>query len=450
MKAHNLVQLLAQTVQRYPNHLSCLWNENGQIHSLTYQKMWNQIRDFAFGLECLGICPGSKVAILSENHPRWIISHFAILSLGAITVPIDPSIAPNRLKFILEHAKVKAIIIENSQLMDQHPFLSAEKYHIILLEKKETDQHKALQFETVVQMGQTISLEELDWAYPAVQPAELATIVYHSSKGIMLSHANLLSSIENTLLSTPISHHDQILSYISFSSVFSQCMGLYLPIRQGACILIDRNQPFDYYSLKKLKPTILIGHISLFENFSTHIKQKINSSWFIQKLFPYAIKIAKQVSHYTQKGWNWVIPPYLRLIHALVDSFIFSTLHKEFGGALRFMISNHPLSTEISVFFQQIGIPVIESYELASCPPGISTQRLPNINPGTAGKSIPGTELRTLNDGEILVKSSSAMIGYYRDEKATSQVLINGWLHTGIIGEIDDEGWLHIKGLKSS
>lgn len=452
MKTHNLVQMLELTVNRFPDRIACTWKENGKIYSITYQKLWNQIRDFAFGLERLGIRPGSKVALFSHNHPRWIISDFAILSLGAVTVPIDPFVSPDQLKTILERTEIETIIVGDSNLMTQFLQFSQNIRHIILLKKKPDDQHKALQFETVIQMGQTVALEELDWAYPAIQPVELATIVYDSpSKGIMLSHVNLLSSIESALLSTPISRHDQVLSHLPFSSIFSRCLGLYLPLYQGASIMIKESLEAHslHLFLKELKPTILIGPSSLFETLYIHIKQKRNSK-LLRLLFPYASQIATQTHHYVQKGWNWVIPSHLRLRHALAHSFIFSILQREFGGSLRFMISDHPLKSSLSYFFQQIGIPIIESYRLAACSIGISIQRIPDLKPGTAGKPFPGMEIRTLTDGEILVKSNSVMMGYYQDDEATSKVLINGWLHTGIIGELDEEGWLHIKGIKSS
>jgi len=457
MKAHNLVQMLSQTVNRFPDKPACLWKENGQFHSMTYQKLWHIIRDFAFGLERLGIRAGSKVALLARNHPRWLISDFAILSLGAVTVPIHPSSSTDQIRHLLEHAGAEAIIVGDPDLLAQLPQpLSSKTRHVILMTQEAGEGHKALQFETVLQMGQTVALEELDWAYPAIQPAELATIVYtHASdapsKGIMLSHANLISSIESASLAVPISQHDRLLSVLPLSHILERTAGQYSPLFHGATIAYaNYAEPLDaqqlMQELKDFQPTILIGMPSLFEQMHDMIQQKIQSSWIRQMIFSQALHIAQQHQLYAQKGWNWPVPAKWRFLHACAHGLAFAPIHRAFGGKLRFMISDgSSFPSAITRFFRLIGIPIVESCSLAECSLGISLQRIPDLKPGTAGKPLPGMEIRILSDGELLVKSSSVMMGYYRDVEATSKVLVNGWLHTGLLVEVDDGGWIRIK-----
>lgn len=450
MKPHNLVEMLAQTVKRYSDKTALMWKHEGTYQSMTYQKLWNTVRDFAFGLERLGVRSGTKVAIFSENNPRWIISDFAILSLGAVTVPIDPSLTGKQITFILQNADVDVIIIQRPDMLEQLIEVFQISNHLILMHGKAEGSYKALQFETVLQMGQTVAIEDYDWVYPSIQSSDLATIVYPSEatddlKGVMLSHGNILSNIESAHHCVPFTSFDILLSILPLSHTLERIMGHFAPMYVGAAIGYTEKVDNVTQNMKEVRPTVMISMPHVFENIYNPIMAEMTSSPAKKRLFESAMKIAEKYIKIASQGYNWPIPKMLRLQYALVHFIFFAKIHEKLGGNLRFMVSGEAnLDADIRQFFSCMGIPIVETYGLAESSSVIAFNRLAAIKPGTVGKPLPGTEIRLLADGELLVKSPSVMLGYYKQEEATAKKVVNGWLHTGEIAHMDEEGYVRI------
>ncbi|SEN65691.1 AMP-dependent synthetase/ligase [Lihuaxuella thermophila] len=450
MKPHNLVEMLSRTVKRAPDKTALMWKEDGKYQQMSYQKLWSMIRDFAFGLERLGIHQGTKVAILAEHNPRWLISDFAVLSLGAVSVPIPPKLEDEQITQILQHADVEAMIAKDSETLARVPELPGCVRHSILMYGTAAGDMKALQFETVMQIGQSVGMEDSDWAYPAIQSSDPATIVHTSGttgdpKGVLLSHGNLLSSLDAAQHSVPCTSFDRFLSVFPSSGIFERMAGQMLPLYFGAAIAYAENEETVTENIREVRPTILVGVPRSFENIYRQIRSEMNGSRMKKYLFDLAAKLLNEYAQISSRGFNWPVPNHLLLKHALSHVLVFSSIRERLGGHLRFMIAGGgALAPEIHRFFHTLGIPVVETYGLTECSSLVSSNRPDQVRPGTAGKPLPGTEIRLLSDGELLVKSPSVMLGYYKQPDLTAKTVINGWLHTGDIAEIDENGHIRI------
>ncbi|MBA4495391.1 AMP-dependent synthetase/ligase [Paenactinomyces guangxiensis] len=456
MKSHNLVEMLAQTVKQYPDKTALRWKQDGKYHSMTYQKLWNTIRDFAFGLERLGIRAGTKVAILSENHPCWVISDFALLSLGAVSVPIYPALQVQQIFFMLQHTDTEAVIVQQPDLLTQITKVPKCTRHFILMNGKAKGDVKALQFETVIQLGQTAVIEDTDWAYPSIQSSDPATIVHSSvgdenPKAILLSHGNILSNIEMWNHFVPYTSLDTFLSILPLSDMFERVTGHFAPICAGATVAYAESVEKAFINMREVHPTILIGTPGLFQTIYRGITEDLSQSPIKHRFFDWAMKIAARHQQIASQGFNWAIPKKLRLQYAFLQDFVFANIYDRLGGQLRFMVSGGSMpDAEVRQFFSAIGLPVLEAYGMAECTAVIASNRLAHIKPGTEGKPLPGTEIRFLPDGELLVKSPSVMTGYYKDPEESAKTIVNGWLHTGVTAQADKDNYIRIIDRKST
>jgi long-chain acyl-CoA synthetase len=454
LKPHNLLEMVARTVNRFPDKTALIWLEKNQSRTMTYQKLWATVRDFAFGLERLGIKAGSKVSIISENHPHWLISDLAILSLGAVSVPISPAEPAAQIRKILLHADVETVLIGTPSLLHSLDLPSSIK-HTILLTGKAEGERGALRFDTVIQLGQTVALEELDWVYPAIQPSELATILYQQGvhgkpKGAMLSHANIINHLESISHIIPLVPDDILLSALPISSSLARLAGQFAPLRCGATITYIKKTDDLLRPMTIYQPTIFIGSSDQVEHLYDSLTNEIKRSPFKDFLFRTARRITQTYYHYAGKGFNWYIPGKEKWVHTLAHTLVFSKWIRRLGGRLRFIISDQlSLSDETRTFFDTLGLPVITTHNTATCTSIILARRLTDPYDGNRN-TLPGIEYRFLSDGELLVKSASVMMGYYKQPEKTQKTIVNGWLHTGEIAEATSDGHIIMTGLRKN
>ncbi|SFI57363.1 AMP-dependent synthetase/ligase [Thermoflavimicrobium dichotomicum] len=453
MKPHNLLEMLAQSVKHNPCKIALKWIQDGSEQQMTYQKLWNIIRDFAMGLEKIGVRSGTKVAIFANNGPRWLISDLAILSLGAISVPIAPTLPPEHVLSILKDAEVTTIIIENPELFNSLTNLSQLTKHQILMAKH--SQQAALSFETVLQIGQTISFEEEEWVYHTIQSSDPATLLYPTDanepiRGALLSHGHILTNIQSSNHVIPISNEDLSLSLLTFAHPFSRIMGYFRVLYHGATIIFANQSDKILPAFQQVQPTILVGTSSLYESINREFQSEIEqASWIRKKRLEWAIRTVKEYYKMSHGIYNWPIHSRLAKKYGIAKWLILSKWKEKVSRNLRIMLSTGiPLPEEICQFFTYIGIPLIESYSLSECTAMVACNHLSQIRPGTAGTAIPGVDLRLASDGELLVKSPSTMMGYYNQPEETAKKIVNGWVYTGQLAEIDANGYLRILGQK--
>ncbi|MBA4494503.1 AMP-dependent synthetase/ligase [Paenactinomyces guangxiensis] len=448
MTPKNLVEMLYQTTQRFPEKRAIMWKEKGKYQSCTYRELWNTVLCFAEGLRQMGIGRGSKVAVFSENGPRWLISDFAILSLGAVTVPIYPTLAANQVSFILENADVELAIVQTPQMVKRLKGWPKQVRHIILLENKPVKHPIVVPFEQVVQ-DTVPNRKPAEWE--TLDPGDLATIVHTSGttgnpKGVMLSHGNILSNIIGSLYYLPVTHHDLSLSFLPVSHIFERTCGHFTPMYAGGTIAYAENLTTVPQNILEVKPTLITSVPRLYEKIYGQIMQQIKSGSLLKlRMFNWALQAAKNRKAYTDKGYGTRVPFWTEIRYLIAQHLVFSKIISKLGGQLRLMVSGGAaLDPKVSHFFSTIGLPILEGYGMTECSPVISTNPVTRYKPGTVGLPLPGTKVQLAEDGELMVKSLSVMMGYYKQPEETEKTLENGWLRTGDIADMDEDGFIRI------
>lgn len=421
---------------------------------ITYKELRETVRNFAMGLLALGIKRNDMVGIISENRPEWVFCDLAILSIGAVDVPMYPSSTSNTIEYIMNDSECKAVIVSNKlQLTKVQKIEKNVKSlkHIIILNEKDAEEG-IYTFKSVVDLGrkesdkfESVLNEEMSKA----NPEDLATLIYTSGttgepKGVMLTHNNFVSNVKAVLQILPADHNDIFLSFLPLSHSFERMAGYYTAFSAGCLIAYAQSIDTVAKDLQEVKPTVMTSVPRLFERIHSRVLKNVdNSPPAKQKIFYWALEVGKK---YQAAKKEKKLNPILTAKYKLAEKLVFNKIRAATGGRLRFFVSGGAaLPQEIGEFFESMGILIIEGYGLTESSPVITCNRLDDYKFGTVGKPIPGVEVKIAEDGEILARGPNIMKGYYKNKKATEETIDkDGWLHTGDIGEFDKHGFLKI------
>ncbi len=441
-------------VQRYGDRTALLHKKGGSYQSITWNEFGHMVREVACGLIELGVKAGDHIGLMSYNRPEWAIADLAIMSVGAITVPIYHTSSTVRTNFILDKTKADLAFVARSEKAEMLSTCKAPVQSIISLDPKGADSPGICGYDypELRDLGakhlQKFADNQLVTRMRQLQANNCATIIFTSGttgepKGVMLSHKNILENAGAGLASAPVDDDDIYLSFLPLSHAFERTVGHFLMLMAGATIAYAASMRTVADNILEVRPTIMLGVPRFYEKLYAGVMEKIHSApatrqaffhWGISKGHQKRI----QVEQGQKPGWD------LRLQLWIAECLIFSKLKKRLGGRLKYFVSGGaPLTREIVEFFLDAGIDILEGYGLTEFSPVISVNRLGKIRPGTVGLPFPGVEVKIADDGEIAVRGPSIMLGYYQDEKATTDVIRDGWLHTGDMGELEN-GYLRI------
>ncbi|WDL98588.1 AMP-binding protein [Alicyclobacillus sp. ALC3] len=437
----NLVGLLEGSVRQYGDKAAMQYKYGGEWQSLTYQQLWRQISEFAAGLAAQGVKPGDKVAILSENCPEWVITDFAILGLGAVTVPVYPTVPADQVGFILRNADVTIAIVENAEQLQKIEQVWPEQLlrAIVIDGRVSAVDRTVLSFADVLQNGRALSTPGKPSAlsnFRNIPDDSLATIVHTSGtsglpKGVMLSHRNIVTNVKAALQVLPVEATDLTLSYLPLSHIFERTVEEFALLSTGATVCYSEGIDKIQENLAEICPTILISVPRLLEKVYSKVQAQIEDA-------PKAIKgiLNKGIQGERNSG----------MAYRLVDRLVFKKLRVGLGGRVRAVVSGGAgLSGDIARFYTKAGIPVYEGYGMTETAPVIAANPFGQSRPGTVGRAVPGVEVRTAEDGELLVRGPNVMMGYYKQADETKKTVSeDGWLHTGDIAEIEPDGYIRI------
>jgi len=412
-----------------------------------------RIKNCALGLASLGIRPGDRIALLSENRPEWSIVDLAILSLGAINVPIYTTQAVEQIEYILSDSGAKAIFISNRRLHKHaQPALAKRALeHLIFFDSQdaETVEH-GISLEAMEQRGRELAQQRPD-AFDAylhsVRPEDLATIIYTSGttgepKGVMLTHNNFMSDVLAIAKGLPIEPTDVALSVLPLSHIFERT-GFYVFCYCGVSVYYAASFDQVGENLREVAPTIMTAVPRLFEKvYHRIIKKGMAEKGVKKKIFLRSLEVGQRYGELKDKG-RW-ISPQLALKQKLASKLVFSKWRAGVGGRLRYFVSGGaPLAPALSYAYLAAGIPILQGYGATeTCI--VCANRPGNNQVGSVGIPFEGIELRIAEDGEILIRGENVMRGYYGQPEATATVLKDGWFYTGDVGHMDKEGRLYI------
>ena len=426
---------------------------DGQWLNISAERFVERIRNCALGLASLGIRPGDRIALLSENRPEWSIVDMAILSLGAINVPIYTTQAIEQVEYILSDSGAKAIFISNGRLYKHaQPALAKRAMeHLIFFESEvAATVERGISLEQMEQRGREDAQQrpEAFEAYlRSVRPEDLATIIYTSGttgepKGVMLTHNNFMSNVLAIAKGLPIESSDVALSVLPLSHIFERT-GFYVFCYCGVSVYYSASFDQVGENLREVAPTVMTAVPRLFEKvYHRIIKKGMAEKGFRKKIFTRSLEVGQRYGELTDKG-RW-ISPQLALKQKLASKLVFSKWRAGVGGRLRYFVSGGaPLAPALSYAYLAAGIPILQGYGATeTCI--VCANRPGNNRVGSVGVPFDGIELRIAADGEILIRGENVMRGYYGQPEATAAVLKDGWFYTGDVGYMDKEGRLYI------
>ncbi|QSO52367.1 long-chain fatty acid--CoA ligase [Alicyclobacillus curvatus] len=429
----NVVQLLRASVVRNPQHPCLRFKVEGVYRDWTYQEVWDEIVRFAASLKARGVQPGDKVAIMAESSEKWTVCDFAIMAIGAVVVPIYPSVTPQQAAFILQNADIKCLIVGTWPLAQSLDGLLPDLVQFVVL-LEGTIRPYAVPVESFdeiqAQAPPPIPVQDID----NVPSDATATIVHTSGtsgtpKGVILSHRNLTSNIEACLSVLTVKPDDVTLSYLPLSHIFERTVGHFCLLTAGGTISYAESLETIQQDIAEIQPTVLVTVPRLLEKVYAGILQKIEDR-------------PKPVSRFIMRSLDASVGS---MQYKVANRLVYRKLRRGLGGNLRAVVSGGAgLSGQISIFYQRAGIPVCEGYGMTETAPVIAVNPLDSIQPGTVGKPLPNVDIQLAEDGELLVKGPNVMSGYYGNKAATAETIdAKGWLHTGDIAELVD-GYIRI------
>ncbi|SET60223.1 long-chain acyl-CoA synthetase [Salinibacillus kushneri] len=459
MKPENLVDMLKKTVDRYGSKDAIMWKEDGEYRSMTYDEFWQEIRDTASGLARLGIKENDKVAILSNSNPVWGITDFAVASLGAISVPIYPTLPAGQVEFILNNADVRVAVVEDDEQLQKVVNNDLIDYTIIIYPSRADVLHdRVLSFADLEAKGKQHMLPYWEDEWKKIDRNQLATIIHTSGttgkpKGVMLTHGNFLANIEAIQFWLIELLPDDIqLSYLPLSHVFERMAGHYMQFAVGTTVAYAESIDTIQENLQEIRPTVLTSVPRLFEKVYTKVLDEIETGSAIKKkVFNWAFEVGlERYERYVNTPVQDIImqeamPDDFRKKWKRADRLVYQKVKEKLGGRLRGMVSGGgTLNPEIAKFFWALDLPILEGYGLTETTPVVTTNPMLRAKAGTVGKVLPNLEVKIADDGEVLVRGPSVMQGYYNNPEATKAAFYGDWFRTGDIGELDEEDYLKI------
>jgi long-chain acyl-CoA synthetase len=433
-----------------------LYKVGDQFQPITYGELGERVDAFGVGLLDLGVEPGDRVALQSENRPEWAITDLAVLANGAVVVPLYSTIPSAQVEYIVGDAGARLLIVSDQKQLDkalQVRASLAELRWIVVMDPPAELPDGVLSMEGVCARGRARAggVEELRRRSEAVRPGDLASIIYTSGttgspKGAMLSHDNFMSNAQSAAPLFEIRHDDVFLSFLPLSHVFERLAGHYFPLLLGATIAYAESVFTVQKNMLEVKPTIMASVPRLYESIQSRVLDQIAKQPDARR------KIAEAA---IQAGWDYNSKVILGESPGMVagakykvaDSQVLAPMREKIhGGRLRFFISGGaPLPVETSRFFTSIGIRLIEGYGLTETSPVICANRPSHTKLGTVGPPITGVEVKIAADGEILSRGPHIMLGYFNKPEETAKAIdAEGWFYTGDIGVLDEDGYLRI------
>jgi long-chain acyl-CoA synthetase len=479
MRNATLIELFEASVRKYPNNV-LLWEKQGSAYQgMTYAQTHEAVYAFAAGLISLGIAKGDRVALIAEGRNDWVISELGVLYAGAFNVPLSVKLqGGNDLSFRLTHAGCRVAIVSGTQAPKireiRHELPALER--VILLDPTNSLAGSEMYVGDLAARGREFLASHRDLfetRRSSVRENDPATICYTSGttadpKGVVLTHRNYTANVDQSSALLEVPERYCSLLILPWDHCFAHTAGIYTLMRNGASMASVQVGKSPIETLKNIPinirethPTFLLSVPTLAKNFKKNIEAGVRSKGaVVETLFRAGLAVNylyNGIGWNRGKGWRTFLAPLVRLF----DAMLFKKIRENFGGRLEFFIGGGALlDIELQRFFYAIGIPMLQGYGLSESAPVISANVLRRHKLGSSGSIVrdlevricdeQGKELSPGREGEIVVKGENVMAGYWNNDKATRETIIDGWLHTGDLGYIDEDGFLYVLGRTKS
>jgi long-chain acyl-CoA synthetase len=447
-----LSQVFLNTCRTYRKNDLLMSKREGRYVPISTAEFESRVRSLSAGFREIGLRPGDKVVIFSENRPEWIMTDFAVLCAGGVTVPIYTSLMPEQVKYIINDSDAKIVVCSNRDLWLKVEAVRAElpqvRSYVMIDEEAPAGVMTLGEVAGRGKAAEQASAEAFDSQALAVGPDDLASIIYTSGttgtpKGVMLSHGNFVSNTKSLDSVVEFVHTDTVLSFLPLSHVLER-MTTFSFLYKGASIAYAESIDTVAENLVEVRPTIMISVPRLFDKIYARVMDNVLAeSMLKRRVFFWALRVGKKSS--ARKLARQPVSRSLEARRRLAAKLVFSKIVERTGGRVRFFVSGGaPLSRDVAEFFHAMGITILEGYGLTETAPVLACNTFEKLRFGTVGPVVPGVEIRIAADGEILARGPNVMKGYYKKEAETREAMADGWFHTGDIGHFDEDGFLVI------
>jgi long-chain acyl-CoA synthetase len=448
-----LADLVPRAAQLYGDAPAIRFKEGGEWVSRSFAQVEETVRRLALGLIDAGVEKGDKVSILANTRPEWTYFDFAALSIGAVVVPIYQTNSPEECQYVLENSDAKVVVVEDDEQLEK---IRAVRERVPLLEqvvRMTGSSDDATSVEELAAKGAAGAAEEWERRWRAVAPEDVCTFIYTSGttgppKGCVITHGNYRAMLDMIQENSVIEEEDLTYLYLPLAHSFALLIQL-ASFDLGATLAYWERDPLKILpNLAEVEPTYFPSVPRIFEKIYTTATTAMEKEGGLKKaVFDWSIRVGAKVREMERAGRK---PGFLlRKQYGFADKRVLTKIRGLFGGKLRIATSGAaPINPEILRFFDAAGVLVLEGWGMTETSTAATISRPDDFKIGTIGKPFPGCDVRIAEDGEILVKGPNVFQGYYKNEEATRETIVNGWLHTGDLGSVDSDGFIEITGRK--
>jgi len=472
----SIIQFFEESVEKFSSNVYLWEKPQDKYEGTTYGETKKQVYEFAAGLLTMGIRKGDRLSLISEGRNSWVIGELGIFYTGALNVPLSARLNPEEIKFRLNHSESRMILVSSLQFPKLKEVISEcrtiEK--IIHFDLQEEYASNEIHFNEVRKLGREWlespgNMTKFIENYKSIKPSDFANICYTSGttadpKGIILSHGNYITNVYQAYSLIDIPPFYKTLLILPWDHSFGHTCGIFAFMGKGASIASVkagktqmetlRNMPV---CLKEIKPNLMMSVPSIAKNFRKNIEKAIKEKGrFTEILFNHALKMGYS---YNKEGWNRGsgLQKLKKPLLNLYDKIIFSKIREAYGGELDYFIGGGALlEIELQRFFYALGIPMYQGYGLTEASPVISTNSPSRHKLGSSGALVNNMDLKICDEdgnevpvgqkGEIIIRGGNVMYGYWKNDTATKESIKDGWLHTGDMGYMSEDGFLYVLG----
>ena len=427
--------------------------------------IWKQYRWDAYaersaavglGLRALGVEPGDRVAVHSLNRPAWLLADLGAQGIGAVTVGIYPTSPDAEVEYLLDHSGAKVLVAEDEEQVDKALAVRGhlrELQWIVVIDPRGVDlsDPSLMTFAELEKLGQEQGgLDDFATLVAALDPGEPAIIVYTSGttgppKGAMLSHDNLLAAADNGQLVFAVSAEDEVLSYLPLCHIAERLISLIDALAHGYVVNFGDGVDELAADLREVQPTFFLGVPRVWEKLMATVSIRMEDAGWLKRT-NYRFWMARG-ARLARRRWHGRLGPLARVEAGLGWLLLYRSLREKIGmGRIRYALSGAaPIAPQVLEWFWALGVPVLEGYGMTENTAQATITPADDVRIGQVGRPVPGCELRLADDGEILTRGAGTFLGYFRNPEATAETIDDdGWLHTGDVGVLDDDGFLTI------
>ncbi|OPZ60546.1 MAG: Long-chain-fatty-acid--CoA ligase FadD15 [Deltaproteobacteria bacterium ADurb.Bin510] len=453
METKHLAALIKERIAINPQEPALCLKENGQTQCISFREMGQLMDDVARALIMLGLEPGEKAGIFSQNRPEWTLADLGCMYARVVSVPIYATNTAHQAEYILNDAGIKLLFVGDEKQYEKINSVRAatpQLARVVLFDQNIRPAAGDLSWDEFLKLGQSLAPEnELKQRQQEASPEDVATLIYTSGttgepKGAVLTHANITFQFATLNERFALGPGDRSLCFLPLSHAYERGWSIYI-LSRGCANYYLKDPKRVIESMAEVKPTAMVSVPRLYEKIYATAKVRIDNQPLKKLIFKRALATGHE--YYSRLYSREVIPPRLALRHALADRLVLSKIRDIVGGHKKcFSAGGAPLSREIEEFFLSAGLLVCQGYGVTEAAPMLACNSPSGFRFGSVGRPILGCTIRIAPGGEILAKGLNIMQGYNNKPADTAATITDGWFHTGDIGYLDHEGFLYITG----